>query len=230
MLTVAILSGGLATRLKPLSDVIPKALVPVNGRPFIEWQLEYLKNQGFEHVVICIGYLGNQIVDAIGGGSTFGLDVEYSLDGGKLLGTGGAIKKALTKLGDAFFVLYGDSYLPIDFKLVERAYQSGEHCLMTVYRNEGKWDKSNVEFRDGRIIAYDKENCTESMLYIDYGLSILSRNAFCELRSIESFDLSVVFNSLLQKQLLKGYEITSRFFEVGSMDGIKALESHLRDK
>ena len=151
----------------------------VAGRPFIHHQLRQLHGQGVRRVVLCLGHLGEQVVDAVGDGSAFGLEVAYSFDGPELRGTAGAIKRALPLLGEAFFVLYGDSYLECNYAAVQEAFEAaGKLALMTVFRNEGQWDTSNVEFRDGRILAYDKAHRTAAMQYIDYGLGVLDRRAF----------------------------------------------------
>ena len=121
-LPVAILAGGLSTRLRPITENIPKALVDVAGKPFIARQLEYLRRQGITRVVLCLGHLGEQVEALVGDGAAFGLDVGYSWDGPRLLGTGGALKRALPLLGGQFFVFYGDSYLQIDFRAVERGF------------------------------------------------------------------------------------------------------------
>ncbi|HZI31144.1 MAG TPA: sugar phosphate nucleotidyltransferase, partial [Candidatus Binatia bacterium] len=152
---VAILAGGLATRLRPITEKIPKSLVPVAGRPFLAHQLEMLHTRGIRRVVLCIGHLGEMIQREFGT-EAFGIQLDYSFDGEKLLGTGGAVKRALPKLGTEFFILYGDSYLPVQYAPVaEFFHQSGKPGLMTVYRNEGKYDSSNVVFRDGEIVVYD---------------------------------------------------------------------------
>ena len=157
MFPVAILAGGLATRLRPLTEKIPKALIEVGGQPFIVRQLNYLKDQGIKRVVLCTGYLGEQIEAIVGNGITMGLKVSYSPDGPVLLGTGGALRKALPLLGKQFFVLYGDSFLPCDFRKVQAAYKSaGNPALMTVLKNGNRWDKSNVLFQDGKLIEYNK--------------------------------------------------------------------------
>ena len=155
---VAILAGGLATRLRPITEKIPKSLVPVAGKPFLAHQLELLHARGIRHAVLCIGYLGEMIQRDFGDGAAFGVRLDYSFDGPKLLGTGGAIKRALPLLGDEFFVLYGDSYLPVAYRPIAEFFQrSGKLGLMTVYRNEGRYDTSNVVFRDGEIAVYDKK-------------------------------------------------------------------------
>ena len=158
---------------------LPKALVDINGEPFIAHQLRLLHANGIRRVVLCLGYLGEWCAHFVGDGSAFGLEVEYSFDGPVLRGTAGAIHQALPLLGSAFFVLYGDSYLPCDYAAVEEAFrQSGKPGLMTVFRNEGQWDSSNVEFAAGRILAYDKKNRTPRMRYIDYGLGVFDRRTF----------------------------------------------------
>jgi N-acetyl-alpha-D-muramate 1-phosphate uridylyltransferase len=174
MFPVAILAGGLATRLRPITQTIPKALIEVAGKPFIDHQLEYLRKQGVTSVVLCIGYLGEMIQEIVGDGSRWSMQVRYSLDGPVLLGTGGALKKALPMLGERFFILYGDSYLPIDFGKVQAAFSnSGQLGLMTVLRNQNLWDRSNVRFENGQLIEYNKEKITPLMHYIDYGLGVL---------------------------------------------------------
>src|SRR5208282_505251 len=175
---VAILAGGLATRLRPITEKIPKSLVPVAGRPFLAHQLEMLHARGIRHVVLCIGFLGEMIQREFGN-EAFGVKLDYSFDGEKLLGTGGAIKRALPKLGEEFFVLYGDSYLPVEYAPVAEFFQrSGKLGLMTVYRNEGKFDTSNVVFADGEIKIYDKKVRSPEMKHIDYGFSLFKARVF----------------------------------------------------
>ena len=179
MLTVAILAGGLATRLRPITETMPKSLLEVNGEPFAVHQLRLLHANGIRRVVLCVGHLGELVQRAIGDGSTLGLQVDYSFDGPALLGTAGAIRNALPRLGDSFFVMYGDSYLPCDYAAIARTFESaGALGMMTVFRNEGKWDTSNVEFEAGRILAYSKTNRTPRMRYIDYGLGVFRAEAF----------------------------------------------------
>ena len=198
MLPVAILAGGLATRLRPITERIPKALVEINGEPFIAHQLRLLHARGIRRVVLCLGYLGEMVRQFVGEGQAFGLEVEYSFDGPMLRGTAGAIHEALPLLGRAFFVLYGDSYLPCDYAGVEEAFvRSGKMGLMTVFRNDGQWDSSNVEFAAGRILAYDKRNRTPRMRYIDYGLGVFKRHAFEGLAPGSVYDLATTYQDLL---------------------------------
>src|SRR5664280_860378 len=165
---IAILAGGLATRLRPLTEKVPKLLLEVAGEPFFTHQLRLLQKTGLTRIVLCVGYLGEMIVERYGDGRSWGVHLEYSFDGPRLLGTGGALIRARALLGDAFYVLYGDSYLPIDYLAVGRAFRaSGRPGLMTVYENRGQYDSSNVWFEDGKIRVYDKKNQLPQMRYID---------------------------------------------------------------
>lgn len=231
MLPVAILAGGLATRLRPITQTLPKALVDVAGVPFICRQLDYLHAQGIRRVVLCIGYLGEMIRAVVGNGARFGLDVSYSPDGPVLLGTGGALKQALPLLGEQFFVLYGDSFLPIDFMPVQQAFLvSGRAALMTVLKNGNRWDKSNVLFRDGDLIEYNKQVPKPDMAYIDYGLGILSERVLGEFPPGETFDLAQVYHQLSVQGQLAGYEVQERFYEIGSHSGLKEAEAYFLNK
>ena len=228
MLPVAILAGGLATRLHPMTRISPKALIEVADKPFIEYQLGYLQKQGVSSVVLCVGYLGGMIKEVVGDGSRWNLHVSYSPDGPVLLGTGGALKQALPLLGDKFFILYGDSYLPIDFSKVQNAFiDSGQLGLMTVLNNQNQWDKSNVHYERGQLVEYNKEVITPEMLYIDYGLGLLQSKALDVYSADQPFDLSKVYNQLALKKQLAGYEVFERFYEIGSHQGIADTQTYL---
>ena len=227
MLPVAILAGGLATRLRPITETIPKALVDVAGQPFIFRQLKFLRGQGVQKVVLCIGYLGEMVQSLVGDGSQFGLDVTYSPDGPVLLGTGGALKQALPLLGQNFFVLYGDSFLPIDFAPVEKAFfESGKTSLMTVLKNGDRWDKSNVAFSDGELLEYNKKNPKPNMAYIDYGLGVFHSSVLDSYPTKEAFDLAEVYHALSLQGQLAGYEVHDRFYEIGSHSGLNEAEDY----
>ena len=226
---VAILAGGLATRLRPITEKIPKALVPVAGEPFLAHQLRLLHSRGLRRVVLCVGYLGEMIEREFGDGAAFGMELRYSFDGPKLLGTGGALRQALPLLGEEFFVLYGDSYLPIDYAAVAAAFwQCGQPALMTVFRNEGAWDTSNVWFKDGRIVRYDKRERVPEMRHIDYGLGVFRASVFAERAADAAFDLADVQRELVAKGALAGHEVFQRFYENGSHAGLAELETFLR--
>ena len=224
MLPVAILAGGLGTRLHPVTERIPKALVEVRGEPFLAHQLRLLKAHGIERVALCLGHLGEQIEAFAGDGSRFGLQVGYAWDGPELRGTAGAIRNALPLLGDAFLVMYGDSYLPCPYAGVAAAFAaSGKLALMTVFRNEGRWDASNVEFREGRILAYDKKDRTPRMRHIDYGLGAFRAAAFHG----GQLDLAALYQDLLRRGQLAAFEVRERFYEIGSFEGLHELERYL---
>ena len=228
MLTVAILAGGLATRLRPMTETVPKSLLEVNGEPFAVHQLRLLRANGIRRVVICIGHLGALVQRAIGDGGALGLEVDYSVDGPVLLGTAGAIKNALPKLGKTFFVMYGDSYLPCDYAAISRNFESaGVLGMMTVFRNEGKWDASNVEFAAGKIVAYSKTNRNPRMRYIDYGIGVFRAEAFDILPVGEASDLAELYMDLLQRRQLAAYEVTERFYEIGSPEGLRETAEFL---
>ena len=226
---VALLAGGLATRLRPITAKIPKLLVEVAGEPFFSHQLRLLRQNGLTRIVLCVGYLGEMIVDAYGDGSKWGVKIDYSFDGEKLLGTGGALIRALPKLGDTFYVLYGDSYLPIDYQSVGRAFlASGQPGLMTVYANQERYDTSNVWFEDGRIRVYDKHNKVPQMRHIDYGLGLFRADAFAGCPRAAVVDLATVQTALCQQGRLAGYEMAERFYEIGSPAGLAELDALLR--
>lgn len=233
MSTVAILAGGLATRLRPSTETVPKSLLEVNGQPFAVHQLRLLQSKGIRHVVFCVGYLGELIQQTIGNGSSLGLQVDYSFDGPALLGTAGAVRNALPRLGDSFFVMYGDSYLPCDYATIAWQFQSADKLgMMTVFRNEGKWDTSNVEFEaggveGGKILAYSKTDRTPRMHYIDYGLGVFRAEAFQGLPVGKASDLAELYADLLQRKQLAAFEVRERFYEIGSPAGLQETAEFL---
>ena len=225
---VAILAGGLATRLRPLTEKIPKVLLEVAGRPFLEHQIEYLRTQKIRRVVLCVGFLGDMIRERYGTGAALGVELQYSFDGSVLLGTGGAIRQALPALSDSFFVLYGDSYLLIDYADVAKSFaHSGRRALMTVFPNQDRWDTSNVWFEHGEIKKYDKKNRLPEMRHIDYGLSLFSSSVFTEYPAGAVLDLSDIQRDLARRGELAGYLAPIRFYEIGSPSGLRELDSVL---
>lgn len=231
MLPVVILAGGLGTRMRQVGENLPKALLDINGEPFLAHQLRLLHKNGIRHAVLCIGHLAGQIETYAGDGARFGMKIDYSYDGPALLGTGGAIRKALPKLPDAFFVLYGDSYLTCDFAAVQKTFQeSGKKALMTVLKNEGRWDKSNVEFADGKIVVYDKTLNSPAMKHIDYGLGLFKRSVFEALPEDTKIDLAKVYQDLLSAGELGACEMSERFYEIGSPVGLLEFRAYLDGK
>ena len=225
-----ILAGGLATRLGPLTAARPKSLIEVEGVPFIRLQLDLLKRNGIRRAVLAVGHLAEAIEAEVGDGARFGVAVRYSHDGPVRLGTGGAVAKALPLLASPFFVLYGDSYLTCDYRAVAGGFERapGAHGLMTVFGNEGRWDASNILFKDGRIAKYDKADRDPAMRHIDYGLNILTRAAFADFPADKAFDLSAVFQRLLAAGRLAAFEVPERFYEIGSHEGLADLAAYLR--
>jgi NDP-sugar pyrophosphorylase family protein len=203
-------------------------MVNVAGKPFIDHQLGMLRAQGYTRVVLCVGHLGEIIQDHVGTGQQWGMQVEYSFDGPNLLGTGGALVQALPELGAEFFVLYGDSYLLCDFQKVEATFHSsGKPALMTVLRNEDKWDTSNVLFGNDLVLRHNKKSRTQDMLYIDYGLSCLKASVFSQYPYSVPFDLSDLFGRLADAGEMAGLEVTQRFYEIGSPRGLAEAQEYL---
>jgi N-acetyl-alpha-D-muramate 1-phosphate uridylyltransferase len=225
---LVILAGGLATRLYPLTQTIPKALLKIAGKPFISHQLEILKKNNIQQVVICAGYLGEQIEEFVKDGSEYGLSVQYSFDGESLMGTGGAVQKALPLLGDMFWIMYGDSYLDADYSPVLRFFLSCcKKGLMTVFKNDDKWDRSNIQYADGMIVKYDKKEKARELQYIDYGLSLLRKEAFARFAGRDVFDLAEVYVDLVNNAGMLGFEMLQRFYEIGSPEGIAETERYI---
>jgi len=230
-LPVAILAGGLATRLRAITERIPKSLVDVAGQPFVVHQLELLRRHGITDVVFLVSHFGEMIRDEVGDGARFGVRARYVFDGPRALGTGGALLRAREALGGAFFVLYGDSYLECDYAAIERAFVAGRRKgLMTVCRNDDRWDRSNVEFDGGQIRRYDKVHRTPAMRHIDYGLGAFQATAFDGRPVDEPFDLALVYQDLLADGELTGFDVPTRFYEIGSPDGLEETRAYLAAK
>jgi NDP-sugar pyrophosphorylase family protein len=233
-LQCVVLAGGEGTRMRPLTETMPKALIPVLGKPFAHWQLELLAGQGVRDVVFCVGYRAQMLADRVGDGSRFGLTVRWCDEGEQLRGTAGAIRLALDRglLADAFFVLYGDSYLPVSFAAVEAAWRKSRRpAVMTVLRNEERWDRSNCIYRDGLVVLYDKSRPAGrrgEMSWIDYGLSVLTSRVVEERVPAGTVaDLAEVQRELSIAGELAGMEVRERFYEAGSPAGLRDFEAYL---
>ena len=225
---VAILAGGRATRLGPLAANVPKAMVEVAGRPFIDHQLALLRRRGLRRAVLCLGHLGQQVEAHLGDGGRTGMALAYSYDGERLLGTGGALRRARPLLGDVFFVMYGDAYLDIDYRAMLSAFQGRpELGLMAVLRNEGRWDRSNALFREGRLLRYDKDAPSPDMRHIDYGVALLRAGALDRIPPDEPSDLAALYRDLVAGGLMAGHEVERRFYEIGSAAGLEEARAHL---
>jgi NDP-sugar pyrophosphorylase family protein len=226
-----ILAGGLSTRLRPLTEKIPKSMIKIENKPFLEYQIELLKKNDIRDIILCVGYLANQIERYFRNGERFGVTLRYSYEKRQLLGTGGAIRNALKYLNNNFFILYGDSYLDIDYQGVYE-YFNKISCLalLIVYNNENRWDKSNVFFSKNIVEEYDKENQTSEMKYIDYGLSILSKEIIKEIPEGIPYDLADLYKKLAKEKRLSGYEVFNRFYEIGSIRGIKEFKNFIKKR
>jgi NDP-sugar pyrophosphorylase family protein len=225
---VCILAGGLGTRLGSAVRDTPKPLLPVAGEPFLLHQLRLLAAHGARRAVLCVGYRGEQIEQAIGR-RRFGIELAYAHDPPDLAGTAGALRGALDLLDDRFLVLYGDTYLRVDYEAVDRAHRhSGRPALMTVLRNDGRWDASNAVYRDGMVLRYDKAAPTPDMRWIDYGLGVLT--AAVLQRDLDEADLAAVYRSLAQRGELAGYEATERFYEIGTPAALAETDAFLAEQ
>jgi NDP-sugar pyrophosphorylase family protein len=229
-----ILAGGLATRMRPFTDTVPKAMLPVAGLPFIDHQLAWLARTGVTRVVLSIGYRGDMLRAHVGDGARFDLRVSYVDEGTELRGTAGALRLALSQgaLEESFLVTWGDSLLPVDFAATWAAFRrAGKPALMTVFRNEGRWDKSNVIFEGDRVVLYDKKHATRpasDFAFIDYGLMGLERRLIeCDVPPQGVADLATLFHDLSLRGQLAGLEVHERFHEIGSPEGLKELEQWL---
>jgi NDP-sugar pyrophosphorylase family protein len=232
-----ILAGGRATRMRPLTDTIPKALIPIDGRPFVDHQLAWLAGHGVTDVVLCVGYRADAIRAHVGDGARHGLGVRFVDEGEDLRGTAGALRLALDEgaLEESFLLTYGDSFLPIDFAAVFRAFTAcGQPALMTVFRNVGRWDTSNAIFDGQMVTLYDKQRQgrpAADFTYIDYGLSALERRVIAdEIAPGARADLATLFNALSVRGALAGLEIAQRFYEIGSPAGLEDFEKWARQK
>lgn len=227
---LALLAGGLGTRLGQLTASLPKSLVTVAGEPFIAHQLRLLAHQGVDDVVICCGHLYEQIQAYVGDGSQFGCRVSYSVDGAEPLGTGGAIRQALQQLGSYFWVMYGDSYLPAPFAPVLEAFlRSSRPAMMTVLANENGAERSNVILSGNAIIRYDKHSGKEQMTHIDYGLGLFRAEVFQRWPGSAAFDLSQLQSQLAAQDMLAAYEVAERYYEIGSIPGLHETDAFLRN-
>lgn len=226
---VVILAGGLATRLGARTQALPKALLPISGRPFLAWQIEALARSGYTDVLLCIGHFGEQIREFLGDGAAFSVSVTYSEDGPRLLGTGGALRRALGLLAPRFLVTYGDSYLPFDYSMPLRDLEAHPEALgtMSVFENVGEWDPSNTEVRGEQVVRYEKGGKDAALRFIDYGALALCRDALATREAETAFGLDQVQAELAAQGKLRACIATERFYEVGSELGIRDLEAKL---
>lgn len=225
---VAILAGGQATRLRPLTEGTPKSMVMIQGRPFLEYQLDFLKKSGVTSIVLCIGYLGEQIEYYFGDGRKFGVNIKYSYESEWLLGTAGALKRAESLLEDTFFTMYGDSYLSLDFADIMSYFKSrNKLALMTVYKNYDRFDKSNTAIEGGLVKKFSKSEKAKDMVYIEYGANIFRKEALELIPEDLPYSLEELFPKLIRQKELLAYEITERFYQIGSPEGLEEFKIYV---
>jgi NDP-sugar pyrophosphorylase family protein len=214
---VAVLAGGLATRLQPLTQTIPKALVDIAGRPFIDYQLDLFRRRGMRRIVFCLGHLGEQVAEHLGDGSAWNMEFQYCFDGDRLL-------------GECFWTCYGDSYMDIDYHGIFDFFKSqpeGVQGLMTVLHNANRWDSSNAVFQNGRLLRYSKRGADPLMTYIDYGVAILTRQTVLQIPPGEAYDLARLYETLVEAGKMEGYEVHERFYEIGTPASLAEAREHL---
>ena len=228
---IVILCGGKATRLYPLTKKIPKSMIRLEGKPFLEQQLDLLKKNRIFDIVLCVGYKAEQIKKYFGDGKNFGVEIKYSSDKKKLLGTGGALKKAENLLEDSFLVMWGDSYLPFNFqKAIKFFKKSNKPGMMIVFKNLNKYEPSNVEVKNNLVKSYSKKRKTKKMKYIDYGISIYRKEVLKHLPKNQICDLTKLQQALIKKRQLLAYPAEKRFYQIGSPDGFEELKNYIKRK
>ncbi len=233
MAQVVILAGGMGMRIRGVAADLPKSLIPVAGKPFLAWQFELLKLCGISDIVLCLGYRGEQVEEFAGDGSAWNLRVRYSRENSEgLLGTGGAIVHALPLLEPVFGILYGDSYLPFDYKGVYDVFNKRHaNALMCVYRNNNQWDSSNIRVKDGNVVYYFKQSRPGEADCIDYGFSMFHRSVFEAYRDrVTPFGLDVIFSDLIGKKQLAALMVKKRFYEIGKPEGLRELAEYLKSE
>lgn len=219
---IVVLAGGPGTRLRPLTEEMPKSMISVKGKPFLQYQIELFKHSGIRDIVLCVGYLAEKIMECFGDGGKFGVKIRYSVEGNRLLGTAGALKRSESLLDDVFFITYGDAYLMLDYANAMAYFKRFNKLgLMVVYKNFNRFDKSNVIVEDGYVKVYDKRRQTPDMVYIDYGVSVLRRESLALIPPDVVMDLQEFYRVLIEPGELLAYETYNRFYEIGSFRGLK---------
>jgi len=225
---IVILCGGKATRLYPLTKKISKSMLKIAGKPFLEHQINLLKKNGIRDIILCVGYKAEQIKKYFKNGEKFGVKIKYSSDGKKLLGTGGALKKAEDLLEDSFLVMWGDSYLPFNFRKAIKFFKKYNKLgLMTVYKNLDRYEPSNVEIEKNLVKSYSKKRKTRKMKYIDYGVSIFRKDVLKIIPESKVYDLSKLQQALIRKKQLLAYPAEKRFYQIGSPGGLEEFKKYI---
>lgn len=232
---VVVLLGGLGTRLNKLEPNIPKAMVDIYGKPFFYYQLQLMKWRGFRNFIFCIGHKGDTIKAYFRNGHRFGVSIRYSYDGEKLLGTAGALRKAFPFLKKDFIVIYGDSYIDVDYSELVYTYykiktKENKKGLLAIFKNENRYDKSNIVFKNNGLLKYDKKNISLDMKYIDYGISILDKSIIEKIPKAKYVDLASVYHNLVDKGLMAGFEVKNRFYEIGRPSSLNEFKKFIQHR
>jgi len=230
LMQAVILAGGLGTRMRPFTETVPKCLIPVNGRAFVDLQLDLLKTGGVRDIVLCLGYLGEMVQLHLGDGSDRGMHIEYAWDAPDCGGTAGALKHAEPLLADNFFLTWGDSYVRVDYAAMMAAHRAGAPqviATMGVFRNQNAWDSSNVEIAENKVVRYVKNAPELRLQYIDAGISVFQKSALQEIPPGQNVALEPYFATWAGKGSLGAYEIADRFYEVGSWTGLADFEKFI---
>ncbi|MHB1867371.1 MAG: sugar phosphate nucleotidyltransferase [Nitrososphaerales archaeon] len=225
-----ILAGGLGTRLRPYTETIPKPMVPVQGKPFLEYELLLLKSHGISDFVLCVGHLGEQIVDYFGDGKKHDVRIQYSYDGQNLLGPAGALKRAFSILNDSFFVTYGDAYLRLDYQKVMADFMNSDKlALMVVYENRNKYGRSDVIVKDGYVVSYNKSDLgkNEGMASINFGVSALRKHALEAIPENKPCGEEEFYGKLIQQRQLLAHPTMERFYEIGNSNSLREFEEFI---
>ncbi|KYK22480.1 hypothetical protein AYK24_02070 [Thermoplasmatales archaeon SG8-52-4] len=226
---MVILCGGLATRLGKYSKNTPKSMIDIEGKPFLEYQIEILKKHSIKDILLCVGHLSDEIRRYFGNGSKFDVNIKYSYDGYKLLGPIGAVKNAEPLLENIFFIMYGDSYIKVDFqKVYSKFIKHNKLGLMTVFKNYDKYDKSNIAVENDLVVDYKKSNRTKEIVYIDYGMSVLRKESLDYVPKDEFFSTDKFFSNLINIRQLLAFEVKNRFYHIGNPDSLEEFRSFIR--
>ena len=223
-----ILAGGLGTRLRPLTETVPKALIPVRGKPFVDYQLDLLKKSGIDDFVFCVGHLGEKVQRHLGDGSASGCNIRYSFDGPRLLGPAGALKRAEQLLKNRFFVTYGDAYLRAPYgDLMVALSDSRKLAVMAVYRNKNRFGRSDIIVKGDVVVRYDKKERVEGMDWINYGVTALSKEALDLIPEGEFCDEEEFYGSLIERKELLAFVVKQRFYEIGTPASLSEFEAFI---
>jgi NDP-sugar pyrophosphorylase family protein len=228
---IVILCGGLGTRLSHLTKYTPKSMIQIEGKPFLEYQIENLKKQSIKDIVLCVGHLSEKIEEYFGKGEKFEVNIKYSYEKEKLFGPIGALKNTEPLLEETFFIMYGDSYLSVDLHKVQNYFmQHDKPALMVVYKNQDKYDRSNLIVQDNMVIGYGEKERTRDMIYIDYGTSILRKKILEILPKDTPISTEQFFSDLVKKRELMAFEAEERFYHIGDLESLEEFRSYIRTK